>query len=257
MPPKQTGIKKPKPKTVPAPKPAASAAPAKPAPTKPGQRANWGRPGDELQDSLIDEHDPIYDEEDDDLPAKKPAGAKSAQKKPAQRVPQATPEIVAEVDLQSALPTIATDILSEYYESADAAEVERRLRVLDDTSIHPRFVKRCITMACGLKTRERELTSQLFVHLLDRPISRAHIIRGFREMLGSLADLQLDVPDAVNLAGQFLARAVFDEVFAPADLDGFLSSMGSIALIFLIFVSHVAATAESDITEADRESLSD
>ena len=65
---------------------------------------------------------------------------------------------------------------------------------------------------------ERELISRLLSSLYGTALPSAHIRTGFSVMLDRLDDTQLDVPMAPTLLGNYLARAVVDDVLPPAYL---------------------------------------
>ena len=47
-------------------------------------------------------------------------------------------------------------------------------------------------------------------------VPREDVEQGFTNLVNSLEDLQLDVPDAVDLLARFILRAITDEVLSPA-----------------------------------------
>ena len=65
-------------------------------------------------------------------------------------------------------------------------------------------------------SRERELISRLLSDLYGSALPPAHIRTGFSLMLERLEDTVLDVPDAPTLLGNFVARAVVDDILPPA-----------------------------------------
>jgi programmed cell death protein 4 len=109
------------------------------------------------------------------------------------------------------------EIISEFIESADlndaVADVERRV---DIEGIE--FVKRALIFGIERKAYERELISQLLSAVYN--IFRANeMCDGFQTVLDRLPDLVLDVPDATEVLGKFLARAEFDEITPPIFLE--------------------------------------
>jgi len=79
------------------------------------------------------------------------------------------------------------------------------------------FVKRTLIFGIEHKAYERELISQLLSGAYSIFHSR-EMPDGFELLLSRLPDLVLDVPDAVEVLGKFIARAVFDEILAPVFL---------------------------------------
>jgi len=83
---------------------------------------------------------------------------------------------------------------------------------------HPEVVKRAISLGLDAGPRERELVSRLLACLHPNPLTDEEMEMGFEVLLDSIDDLVIDIPDAKAMVGSFLARAVVDEVLAPAFL---------------------------------------
>ena len=83
---------------------------------------------------------------------------------------------------------------------------------------HPEVVKRAISLGLDAGPRERELISRLLACLHPNPLTDEEMEMGFEVLLDSIDDLVIDIPDAKAMVGSFLARAVVDEVLAPAFL---------------------------------------
>ena len=60
------------------------------------------------------------------------------------------------------------------------------------------------------------MASQLLSALYTDVISDDQVQKGFAEVVLSVEDLQLDVPDAVDETAAFVARAVVDDVLPPS-----------------------------------------
>jgi len=110
------------------------------------------------------------------------------------------------------------ECLKEYFDSCDADEVIRTLLELNCQEFHSDIIKKSISLAMDKGPRERELTSRLLTSLHPTPMSDKDMEIGFEQLLDSLDDLCMDVPDAKSLVACFLARAVVDEVLPPAFL---------------------------------------
>jgi len=81
----------------------------------------------------------------------------------------------------------------------------------------PEFVKEAIIFAMEHKAYDRELVSQLLGQVYN--IFLAHDMQnGFQRLLDRLPDLVIDIPSARELLGKFIARAIHDEILAPAFL---------------------------------------
>lgn len=77
----------------------------------------------------------------------------------------------------------------------------------------PGVVRLAVTLAMDRKASAREWTSQLISELTARKVlSPSDVERGFFSLLNiDLPDLILDYPNAPEIVGNFMARAVADE----------------------------------------------
>jgi len=158
-----------------------------------GGKYSWGKGGlDDLKAvSIKDEHDPNYDSEEETNEA----------------------VVIAKTDIISPIEVLIQDFLS----SGDVEEAIKGLKELKITTPE-QFVKKSITMAMEKHAYERELVSKLLSAIYNVAATPDKIAEGFQAALNSLEDIVLDTPDAVDLLSKFLARAVFDEIIAPAFL---------------------------------------
>ncbi|XP_062845710.1 programmed cell death protein 4b isoform X2 [Trichomycterus rosablanca] len=78
-----------------------------------------------------------------------------------------------------------------------------------------------VSLALESKAGHRELTSLLLRRLCGRVLGRSDIEASFRRLLEELPDLVLDTPAAPQLVGQFIARAVADQILSRNYVDGF------------------------------------
>lgn len=106
--------------------------------------------------------------------------------------------------------------IKEYFDSADADEVIRSIEEMKCKEYHAEVVKRAISLSLDEGPRERELVSRLLTYLHPYPLGDADVDKGFEILLDSLDDLSIDIPDAKTIIGNFLARAIVDEVLPPA-----------------------------------------
>eukprot|EP01101_Sappina_pedata_P008563 TRINITY_DN4774_c0_g1_i1.p1 TRINITY_DN4774_c0_g1~~TRINITY_DN4774_c0_g1_i1.p1 ORF type:complete len:291 (+),score=136.74 TRINITY_DN4774_c0_g1_i1:143-1015(+) len=111
------------------------------------------------------------------------------------------------------------EIVKEYFSSlADEEAVAKSVSTIAAEE-YPRFVKKSIFMALDRQAYERELISKLLASTpIYNTITRASIQNGFKQALDNLDDVTLDNPDAPEVLAKFLARAVVDEILAPAFL---------------------------------------
>jgi len=78
-------------------------------------------------------------------------------------------------------------------------------------------VKRTLIWGIERKAYERELISKLLSGAYSI-FQNKEMPSGFEIVLDRLPDLSLDVPDAPEVLGKFIARAIFDEVLPPVFL---------------------------------------
>uniref|UniRef100_A0A8C4QIB4 Programmed cell death protein 4 n=1 Tax=Eptatretus burgeri TaxID=7764 RepID=A0A8C4QIB4_EPTBU len=73
-----------------------------------------------------------------------------------------------------------------------------------------------VSLSLEGRASHRELTSRLLSDLCHRALSKRQLATAFDKLLGNLGELLLDTPDASQMLGQFVARAVADDIL-PAD----------------------------------------
>ncbi|KAG6481447.1 MA3 DOMAIN-CONTAINING TRANSLATION REGULATORY FACTOR 1-like [Zingiber officinale] len=113
----------------------------------------------------------------------------------------------------------ASTIILEYFLSDDIPELIRSLEELAASEYNPVFIKKLVTLAMDRKNREKEMVSVLLSALAMELFSSDDIVNGFIMLLLSAEDTALDILDASNELGLFLARAVIDDVLAPLNLE--------------------------------------
>lgn len=86
--------------------------------------------------------------------------------------------------------------IREYFDSADSDEVIRSLDELKCRTYHSEVVKKAVSLSLDEGPRERELVSRLLTCLHPTPLSSEDIEAGFENLLDSLHDLAIDIPDA-------------------------------------------------------------
>jgi len=184
-------------------------------------KGKWGGP---LDDSdmfeakvAIDVNDPLYDQtEEGNVILSSSNGAEYGRKDCIGYDP------VAEGVVYGPLLTLAEfklrlgDAIKEYFDSADADEVISSIEEMKCKGYHPEVVKRAISLSLDEGPRERESVSRLLTCLHPHPLKDADVETGFEILLDSLDDLCIDIPDAKEIVGCFLARAIVDEVIPPA-----------------------------------------
>lgn len=168
-----------------------------------GGKGTWGAPGDELFEdgSCRDAKDPNYDSDSQDeyiVDAMEP---------------EMTPEEFGKV---------VEPVLLEYFEHGDTGEVEQSLK--DHVGLkekRARVLELAVNLALDRKATQREMASILISDLYGKFLSQKDISLGFDDMLNNLADLTIDTPDAPQVLGQFIARAVADDCLAPVYVNSY------------------------------------
>lgn len=167
----------------------------------------------------LDVNDPLYDEQEDNyiLTADTENGNGGELRKVGYD-PVDGKAIYGPMLTNSEFKVQLAECLKEYFDSCDADEVIRTLLELNCQEFHSDIIKKSISLAMDKGPRERELTSRLLTSLHPTPMSDKDMETGFEQLLDSLDDLCMDVPDAKSLVACFVARAVVDEVLPPAFL---------------------------------------
>lgn len=109
----------------------------------------------------------------------------------------------------------ATRCLEEYYVSLNVSEVETFIRELRMPAYHHELVKKAITLS--LTSTNAESGSEAALALLAQlntnvVLTKDDLQWGVTRLLGQLDDLELDCPHVAELATQFLACMVADEL---------------------------------------------
>lgn len=161
-----------------------------------GGKGVWGKPGEEVNEDghCQDSHDPNYDSESGEE--------------------YLIEEIDPEVSLEE-LEKVLEPAILEYYESNNTTEFMSSLADLNLGSKKPKLVEFLISKAVDHKPAQCEMTSVLLSDLYGRVLQHDHIISGFDEILDKLSDLVLDAPNAPEVVGKFMARAVADDCLPP------------------------------------------
>lgn len=107
-------------------------------------------------------------------------------------------------------------LLDEYWAGGDIEAVVETLREMDLPEFDHFLVKKAVTLSMDRHDREREMTSVLLSALYSELISPDQMAKGFSALIEALEDLKLDVPDAVDQASNFVARAVVDDILPPS-----------------------------------------
>jgi len=158
-----------------------------------GGKGTWGALGSELAAvAALDFKDPNYDSE----------SLENGDIHLAAIIPELTDE-----ELQKHVE----GIILEYFEHGDTGEVISALEEMNFGQKHEKIIVVAIEAAMDHKPSHREMTSVLISELLEEIVSPDDMAKAFETLLGNLPDLILDAPDAPNILGNFIARAVADD----------------------------------------------
>uniref|UniRef100_A0A665TBT7 Programmed cell death protein 4-like n=1 Tax=Echeneis naucrates TaxID=173247 RepID=A0A665TBT7_ECHNA len=163
-----------------------------------GGKGVWGAAGMVYEDEEPDARDPNYDE--------------SAQGDTVYAT------VVPEVD-ERELEKMVNPIVQEYFEHGDTKEVQMLLKGLNLGPHKYEFSSLAVSLSLEGKASHRELTSRLLSDLSGKVLSQSDMARAFDKMLKELPDLILDTPEAPQMLGQFIARAIADHVLPMSFLD--------------------------------------
>ncbi|NP_998871.1 programmed cell death protein 4 [Xenopus tropicalis] len=164
-----------------------------------GGKGVWGTPGQIYDEEVVDIKDPNYDEDQESC------------------VYETT---VLPLDEKSFEKSV-TPIVQEYFEHGDANEVAEMLKGLNLGEMKCGLPVLAVSLALEGKASHREMTSKLLSHLCGTLLSTEDVERSFDKLLQEMPELVLDTPQAPQLVGQFIARAVGDEILSATYLDGY------------------------------------
>jgi hypothetical protein len=103
-------------------------------------------------------------------------------------------------------------LVEEYFALDDVMSMAMDLHTLGSPNYHHYFVKKLVLMALDCHDCEKEMASMLLFALYVDVIEPDQIAKGFRNLLESVDDLSLDIPDAIDFFAAFLAQAVVDDI---------------------------------------------
>jgi len=172
-----------------------------------GGKHTWGAPGSELDanDQTVRFRDPNYD-----------SGSE-------EEIEYA--EVAPEVSLDEMQKEIS-ELLREYIDNGDSDEV---VDSLIEMKLHPRYRHLVLVLAVsiGMERHEpqREMMSCLISDLVYSYLTQGNVIDGFNELLANLSDMILDTPEAPQLMGKFIARAVADDALPPKFVQSYKGSV--------------------------------
>lgn len=171
-----------------------------------GGKGTWGAIGEVLDEDYFkiqDQHDPNYEsEEDENEPYE---------------IEMCKPELTEEEFSKNITP-----IVQEYFEHGETEDVLMSLAELNISSRKYKVPALAVCLALEKKGTQREMASVLISDLYGKHLTQNDIAKGFQQLLDDLDDLSLDTPEAPEVLGKFIARAVADDCLPPA----FISNLG-------------------------------
>lgn len=161
-----------------------------------GGKGVWGLPGSELLEAYEDIDDPNFDNENLSN---------------------------GDIELKAIVPDVSYDeikkkvdpIILEYFENGDTHEAAIAILEAVPKNNRDLLVGQVIEIAMDHKPSHREMTSVLISDLFGHVISETDITKAFQSLLANLSDLILDIPDAADVLGNFIARAIADDCIPP------------------------------------------
>lgn len=165
-----------------------------------GGKGVWGTPGVVYDEDEVDVKDPNYDAEQENCVYE---------------------TVVLPLDEETFEKTL-TPIVQEYFEHGDANEVAELLGELNLGGMRGDVPMLAVSLSLEAKASHRELTSRLLSELCGGCIlTCGDVEASFHKLLKELTDLVLDTPTAPQMLGQFIARAVADNILPKSFIDGY------------------------------------
>ncbi|XP_062909772.1 programmed cell death protein 4-like [Mobula hypostoma] len=165
-----------------------------------GGKGVWGAAAQVYDVEQPDIHDPNYDDD-----------------KQGKTVYQT---VVPELD-DSEFEKAVTPIIQEYLQHGDTKEVATLLHQMNLGNKRSKLPFLSVTMSLEGKSSHRELISRLLADLNGKQLLAEDMVKAFDQLLRDLPDLILDTPEAPQMVGQFVARAVADHVLSVDFLDSY------------------------------------
>jgi len=106
-------------------------------------------------------------------------------------------------------------IVEDYLTSGDLTEAVPAVAEAKFNN-HSVFLRKAMLISMEKQPFERELISQLIAALRIDVIPEDQYDEAFQSFLNRLPGICIDIPQAVDMLGKFLARAVLDEVVSPS-----------------------------------------
>ncbi|TNN62142.1 Programmed cell death protein 4 [Liparis tanakae] len=169
-----------------------------------GGKGVWGRSGEVYEKQAVDQKDPNYDEAQENCVYE---------------------TVVPPLDERDFENTVIP-IVQEYFEHGDTNEVAELLAELNLGPMRSEVPSLAVSLALEAKASHRELTSRLLADLCGQVLSCSDMENSFDKLLLELPDLVLDTPGAPQLVGQFIARAVSDQILSKSYIEAYKGRVG-------------------------------
>jgi len=177
-----------------------------------GGKGVWGAPGCELEDDYFDSHDPNYDSEEEEQNVVMVCVENEHEK--SGKPNSSLKELVFD-DFDNEIKLV----ILEYFQNGDTIEVIDHLKCFDFTKIKSQLIAYLIQIALEHNNTCKELMSRLLRDLKLELLDENDFVDGFNILMKNFDDLTLDIPDAPEKIGTFIARAIADKVLSKQYLD--------------------------------------
>ncbi|XP_048464770.1 programmed cell death protein 4b [Rhincodon typus] len=164
-----------------------------------GGKGVWGTPGEVYDLEEVDVRDPNYEEDQENCVYE---------------------TVVLPLD-EGVFQKTVTPIVQEYFEHGDTNEVLELLNNLNLGEMKCTVPVLAVSLALEGKASHRELTSRLLSDLCGKVLTTNDVEKSFDMLLKDLPELALDTPGAPQLVGQFIARAVADEILSKSYVESY------------------------------------
>jgi len=102
-------------------------------------------------------------------------------------------------------------LLEEYLVSGDVKEAEQCIKDLNAPDYHAKIIEQAITLTLEKTNQiERDSMSKLFGELSPEVFSEQDFLKAFKSLSDIIDDLEIDIPNAIIMLGNFVGRAVVD-----------------------------------------------
>jgi len=149
--------------------------------------------------------------------SKKKSKGKKKKKKPTDSKKSTSDGQLSDDDLEQQL----SSILKDYLDLGDLKQTEVAIKEIGVPNALPKLVEVGITISLERNDHDREQTTKLFTTLFnDNILTQEHLVKGFKSILESLKDLEVDIPFASKLVGKIIGEIVLSGILAVTWFDG-------------------------------------